>query len=104
MEITTFDPLTLVLIALLNPVVIVVAFLMGRRADQWQKLIVAAFAASLAGFILYWIISAIGFLPVRALGGEAGIVLLQSVFGFIWALIGYVSRRWSSSVAQKTPR
>jgi len=52
-EIVPFDPITLVLIAVLNPVVIVVAFLMGRRADQWQKIIVAAFAASLCGFALY---------------------------------------------------
>ncbi len=93
MEITAFDPLTLVLIALLNPVVIVVAFLMGRRADQWQKLVVAALAASLAGFIPYWIISSIGLMPVHALGGEAGIVLLQCVFGFVWAAIGYALRR-----------
>ena len=93
MEITAFDPVTLVLIALLNPAVIVVAIVMGRRADEWQKLIIAAFAASLAGFILYWIVTTIGLLPVRALGGEAGIVLLQTLFGLIWASIGYWTRR-----------
>jgi len=93
MEINAFDPVTLVLIALLNPVVIIVAVVMGRRADQWQKLIVAAFAASLAGFILYWIVTTLGFLPVHALGGEAGIVLLQILFGFVWATIAYVTRR-----------
>lgn len=89
MEINAFDPVTLVLIALLNPAVIVVAFVLGRRADQWQKLIVAAFAASLTGFILYWIVTTLGFLPVHALGGEAGIVLLQILFGLVWAVIGY---------------
>jgi len=93
MEIVPFDPGTLVLIALLNPVVIVVAFLMGRRADQWQKLIVAAFAASLAGFVLYWIVAAVGLLPIHALGGEAGIVLLQVLFGLVWASLGYLLRR-----------
>jgi len=89
MEITTFDPVTLLLIALFNPAVIIVALVMGRRADQWQKLIPAAFAASLAGFILYWIVTATGLLPVHALGGEAGIVLLQILFGLGWAAIGY---------------
>jgi hypothetical protein len=89
MEIVPFDPMTLVLIALLNPVVIVVAFLMGRRADQWQKLIVAAFAASLCGFALYWIVAAVGLLPIHALGGEAGIVLMQFLFGLVWAAFGY---------------
>ena len=47
MEIKPFDPWTLVLISLLNPVVIAVAFYMGRLADQPQKLVVAAFASSL---------------------------------------------------------
>jgi hypothetical protein len=93
MEINAFDPVTLILIALSNPVVIIVAVVMGRHADQWQKLIVAAFAASLAGFILYWIVTTLGFLPVHALGGEAGIVLLQILFGFVWATIGY----WTKS-------
>lgn len=93
MEINAFDPVTLVVIALLNPAVIVVAFVLGRRADQWQKLIVAAFAASLTGFILYWIVTTLGFLPVHALGGEAGIVLLQILFGLVWAVIGY----WTKS-------
>ncbi len=93
MEINAFDPVTLILIALFNPAVIVVAVVMGRRADQWQKLIVAAFAASLAGFILYWIVTSLGFLPVHALGGEAGIVLLQFLFGLVWAAIAYTTQR-----------
>jgi hypothetical protein len=93
MEINPFDPMTLVLIALFNPVTIVVALILGRRADQWQKLIVAAFAASLTGFILYWIVTTLGFLPVHALGGEAGIVLLQFLFALVWASIAY----WTKS-------
>jgi biotin transporter BioY len=93
MEIKPFDPMTLFWIALLNPVVIVVAFLMGRRADQWQKLIVAAFAASLCGFVLYWLAGAVGLMPIHALGGEAAILLMQVVFGLVWALAGYFLRR-----------
>ncbi|MGI9403855.1 MAG: hypothetical protein ACR2OF_05020 [Hyphomicrobium sp.] len=93
MEINAFDPVTLILIALLNPAVIVVAVILGRRADQWQKLIVAAFAASLAGFILYWVVTSVGLVPVRALGGEAGIVLLQILFGLVWGTIAY----WTKS-------
>lgn len=93
MEIKPFDPTTLLLISLLNPVVIAVAFLMGRRADQWQKLIVAAFAASLAGFALYWLAAEVGLLPVHALGGEVGIILMQTVFGLVWASLGYALRR-----------
>lgn len=92
MEIRPFDPTTLLLIALLNPAVIVVAFMLGRRADQWQKIIVAAFAASLAGFALYWLVAQVGLMPIHALGGEAGIVLMQTLFGLVWASIGYAMR------------
>jgi hypothetical protein len=88
-EIQPFDPLTLVLIALFNPVVIAVALVMGRKADQWQKIPIAAFAASVAGFILYWVVAAVGLLPIHALGGEAGVVVLQFVFGLAWASLGY---------------
>jgi hypothetical protein len=88
-EINAFDPGTLLKIALLNPAVIVVALLMGRRADQWQKIIVAAFAASCAGYLLYWAVAAVGLMPVHALGGEAALVLMQFVFGLVWATIGY---------------
>lgn len=89
MEIVPFDPGTLIKIALFNPAIIIVAFLMGRRADQWQKLIVAGFAASLAGFILYWIVAAVGLMPVHALGGEAAVLVMGFFFGLVWAGIGY---------------
>jgi hypothetical protein len=89
LEIVPFDPVTLILISIFNPAVIVVAFLMGRRADQWQKLIVAAFAASLAGYALYWLVAALGFMPVHALGGEAAILIMQFFVGFVWAALGY---------------
>lgn len=87
-----FDPLTVILIALLNPVVIVVAFLMGRSADQWQKVLVAAFAASLAGFVVFWLATNFRLLPVKGFGGEGGIVLAQFLFGLVWAAIGYSTR------------
>lgn len=89
MEIVSFDPGTLIKIALLNPAVIVVAFLMGRRVDEWQKLIVAAFAASVAGVLLYWLAAAVGLMPIHALGGEAAILVLQLPIGFAWATLGY---------------
>ena len=89
LDINSFDPLTLVLLALLNPVVIATGFLMGRNSDQWQKLPVSAFAASLAGFVLYWLASQIGLIRVHALGGEAGLLLLQFAFGLAWAVVGY---------------
>lgn len=91
----TFDPKTLVLLSLFNPVVIVVAFYMGLTADQWQKIPVAAFAASLAGFVLFWLATFIGVIVVDSSGGASGIVVLQFLFGLVWATVGYVWARRS---------
>jgi len=88
-EIVAFDPKTLLTIAALNPAVIISALYLGMNADQWQKLPVAGFAAALLGFLLYWIVTALGFLPVKAIGGEAGLVAMQFVFGMGWAAVGY---------------
>ena len=87
-----FDLRGLVLLAALNPVVIVVAFMMGRAADQWQKLIVAAFAASLAGFVAIYLAVLVGLVPAHGIGSEAGLVVLQFLFGLAWTTAGYASR------------
>lgn len=91
--INSFDPLTLVLLAAVNPAVIAIALLMGRDADQWQKIPVAAFAASLAGFLLYWIGGQVGLFAIHAVGGEAAIFMLQFAFGLAWAALGYALLR-----------
>lgn len=88
-DINPFDPQTVVLMGALNPVTIVVAFLLGRKADQWQKIPVAAFAGAFAGFLLYWLAATVGVFKVHALGGEAGQVLVGFASGLVWALIGY---------------
>ena len=88
-----FHPGALVPIALLNPAVILVGFLMGRQADQWQKLIVVAFAAAIAGAIAVWIGAWLRIIPARGIGGEAGLFVLQMAVGLVWAVIGYMFRR-----------
>ena len=88
-----FDPLSLLLIAALNPAVIAVAFLMGRAADEPQKIVVAAFAAALAGSALIWSATFLKILPSRALGADAGIFVLQMLLGALWASVGYRSTR-----------
>ena len=88
-SITPFDPITLLLVALLNPAVVIVAVLMGRRANEWQKLPIAAFAASLAGMALFWLGGEFGFFAIHALGGEAAILFFQTVLGLIWAWLAY---------------
>lgn len=90
-ELSPFNPLALVLIGLLSPVVIAVGFWMGRRADQWQKLIVAGFAAALANAVLIWFAVRFELIQATGIGGEAGVFALSLVFGAMWAAIGYVT-------------
>ncbi|WP_333795570.1 hypothetical protein [Hyphomicrobium sp.] len=92
-SIDAFDPLTLMLLAAFNPAVIAVAVLMGRNADQWQKLPIAALAAALVGFLLYWIGGQLGLFSIHAVGGEAAVFVLQIVLGFAWAALGYGLRK-----------
>ena len=78
------------LTALLNPVVIVVAFWMGLSADEWQKVPLAAFAASAAGTAAVYLAARLG-MPgvagaIRAIGG---ILIVQFVLGLVWAAAGY---------------
>lgn len=91
-----FDPVSVFLIAALNPVVIAVAFLMGRAADQWQKLIVAGFAAALAGSIFVWMAALTGILPAKGIGGEAGVFVFEFLLGMLWAWVGFKTRRRQS--------
>jgi uncharacterized integral membrane protein len=82
--------LTVLLFGALNPATITVAFLMGRRADAPAKLLVAAFAAAIAGAALIWFGTQLrlGFLatPARA---AAGIFAAGFIFALGWAAIGY---------------
>ncbi len=84
-----FDPLSVVLVALFNPLVIAVAFMMGRDADQWQKLIVAAFAASCAGFLLIYALAYVRIIAVQGFGAPTGVFVLQFLFALVWAWLGY---------------
>ena len=90
---TPFDPLALVLMALLNPAVIAVAIMMGRMADQRQKILIAGFAAACAGSALVWLVAAVGLLPASARHREVGLFVLQFMFGMGWAGLVYLARR-----------
>src|SRR6185295_6553021 len=68
---TPVDLIAVLLSALLNPAVIVVAFWMGRHADQRQKLPVAAFAAALAGSVLIYVAVRLGVKGVAGVGRAA---------------------------------
>lgn len=86
--------LTVLAFAALNPAVIAIAYWMGRHADQWPKLLIAAFVGALGGTALLWVAALlrIGFVaaPARA---AAGIFVASLVLALGWAALGYVTRQ-----------
>ena len=89
--------LTVLLFAAFNPAAVVVAFWMGRKADQVAKLAIAAFAGAAAGTALLWL-AALVRIPFVATPGRAaaGIFAVQCVLCFVWAYAGYATRRTTS--------
>lgn len=84
-----FDPFDILLVALLNPVAIAVAFYMGRDANQWQKLVVAAFASACAGFLFLYVLIYFRIVIAKGFGAPTGVFVVQVLLGLIWAYIGY---------------
>jgi NO-binding membrane sensor protein with MHYT domain len=80
----------LTLIAALNPAVSGVGLWLGRQCDQPQKILIAGFAAGLAGMALIWLAAILRmpfiYEPGRA---AAGIFVVQALFGMAWAAIGW---------------
>lgn len=86
---TPVDLKSVVLAALLNPAVIAVAFWMGRNADQWQKLPVAAFAAALVGSAILYLATRLDVFGLGGLGrAAAGVFTTQFLVGLAWAYLG----------------
>jgi hypothetical protein len=73
---------------ILNPAAIIVAFMIGRRADQAAKIIVAAFAAGIAGMLLGLLGWLIG-LPGVDRKSLAGLFTFCFLYGLLWGWIGY---------------
>ncbi|MBL8883390.1 MAG: hypothetical protein JNL45_10100 [Hyphomicrobium sp.] len=83
-----------VLYALLNPALIGVAFFTGRKADEPAKLMIAAFAGAVAGFVLLYIAAWIGVLDApRVARAAAGVFVLSLLTGLAYAWIGFRTRR-----------
>ncbi len=88
------------LTALLNPAVVIVALAMGRHADQWQKLPVAAFAAALVGSFCVYVAVYFGMPGVTSVGrATAGVFVAEFVFGLVWAALAW--RFWPANSARR---
>lgn len=92
-------PLTEVaLYALLNPALIAVAFMLGRKADQPAKLGIAAFAGAAAGVAVLYVAALIGIFDApTAARAAGGIFMLSMVTGAVYAWIGWRFARSTDS-------
>ena len=79
------------LLGLMNPATLVVGFMLGRRADQIQKIVLAVVVAGVAGMVFAWMLMLTGlFEPkIRLLGG---VFVLSAALGTVWAWIGFATR------------
>jgi hypothetical protein len=80
------------LLAIMNPGTLAAGFLIGRRADQAQKIIVGGFAAGIAGVLFAYLLMVTGLHPpdVRLLGG---VFVASALMGLVWAWLGFTTRR-----------
>ncbi len=85
----------ILLLAIVNPATLAAGFLIGRRADQAQKIIVAGFAAGIAGVLFSGLLMLTGFFPpkVRLL---TGVFVASFLAGLVWGWIGFATRREDS--------
>jgi hypothetical protein len=88
-------PLVEVLLyGILNPATIVVAFMMGQKADDKSKLIIAAFAGAIAGVAMLYIATFLRIWDAPTLGRSiAGVFIVSLVAGYIYAGAGYLMKR-----------
>jgi hypothetical protein len=84
------DLLQMLVFSLLNPGTIVAGLLIGRAADQVQKIVVGAFVASLAGLLVAWLATQAG-IPVglKQPRNVAGLFILAWILGLWWSWVGF---------------
>lgn len=84
------------LYGVLNPATIIVAFMLGRRADVKAKLFIAAFAGAAAGAALLYIVTFLRLWDAPTLGrAAAGVFTTSLLAGFFYAAVGYATKGWS---------
>ena len=82
--------LEIVLFSVLNPALIVVAFMMGRKCDQFAKIMIAAFAGAMAVMALLYVGALLGISDAPNLARAAdGVFTACFLAGHIYAWIGY---------------
>ena len=84
------DLQNMLIFSLLNPGTIGVGLLVGRAADQVQKVVVGAFVAGLGGLLVAWMATRLG-IPVgmQQPRNVAGLFVLAWMLGGFWTWVGF---------------
>ena len=87
-------PLSEVLVyGILNPATIVVAYMLGQRADDKSKILIAGFAGAAAGAALLYVVTWLRIWDAPTVGrAAAGVFIVSLVAGFVYAAIGYAMK------------
>ena len=81
--------LEVLLYGIFNPATIIVAFLMGRKADDKSKIMIAAFAGAAAGVAVLYLVTLLRLWDTPTLARAVGGVFVPSlVAGFAYAGAG----------------
>jgi hypothetical protein len=82
------------LYGVLNPATIIVAFMLGQRVDEKNKLIIAAFAGAIAGVAVLYVATFLRLWDAPTLGRAiSGVFIVSLAAGFVYAGVGYLMRR-----------
>lgn len=82
----------ILLLAIMNPVTLLAGYWLGRKADQAQKVVIAAFIAAMAGTVYVWLLMKLGFAENRP-RLIAGVLVASGIIGLAWSGLGYWTRR-----------
>lgn len=84
-------PLAEVLLyGIFNPATIIVAYMLGQRADDKAKILIAGFGGAVAGSALLYIVTLLRIWDAPTLGrAVAGVFIVSLVAGFIYAAVGF---------------
>ena len=84
------------LLAAVDPVLIVIAVLLGWKADQFGKIFIAAIAALGGSVLVSWAISALGLPWMAPVGGMHPTLLpVRAIAALLWAALAFFARRLS---------
>ncbi len=86
----------ILLLSLLNPATLLTGYWLGRRADQSQKLVLAAFIAGIAGALFAWLLMRFGYTTSQP-KLVAGIFLTSAMLGLAWSWLGYKMQQFKKS-------